>query len=145
MVILDSLLKVMDWCEHHKMPYALTGSLALAMYDIPLDGMPKDIDLIINPDEEQRKVLGVMEKLIGIGKRYPDSDSFDFMVGEVKVNMIVKDFTDAYVFHLPIPKEYGLREVPTTSPWYCIEQKLKLHRPKDIKFRDDLIKIMMSI
>lgn len=145
MVILDSLLKVMDWCEHHKMPYALTGSLALAVYGMPLGDTPKDIDLIISPNVEQGEVLREMEKLIGIGKRYPDSDSFDFMVGEVKVNMIVKDFTDVDIFRLPMPEGYGLREVPTTSPWYCIEQKLKLHRPKDIKFRDDLIRIMMSI
>lgn len=136
---LDTLLKSLD------IDYVITGTLALDILGAPIDYMPNDIDVQVwDLSDSQKAELQRLHDLAGIttNETY-DSMCFSFLINGIKVNIIVVQST------LPtygVPVQFNdLHIINVQEIRYALADKMKLHRPKDIKYRDTILTNILSL
>ncbi len=150
---LNALFKLNDFCNNHKIEYAVTGTCALSILGMPAKSLPDDIDIIVfHPTDAILRALKELENLSVYPKvEYEKSITYTFEVGGVKVNAMI-DPKSSYE-----DMERDLLTIAMTDEVACRRHlisiqkmnkawaaKMALARPKDIAYAVQAINFLTT-
>lgn len=91
-----TLFKLDFFCSSLGIDYIITGTTALYLNGFPMPSKPKDIDILVTNDltPEQIEAIKMQEFISGLEKvNYPNYKVWVFSIDNVKINIIVSDFS----------------------------------------------------
>lgn len=147
----DALFKLNEFCGINKIEYALTGTCALAILGVPSDVIPGDLDIIVyHADDNTIRKFGELDLLAGFGKKeYLDKETFTFVVYGIKVNVMLdnkssyKDMDRELISVTLIDEVRSTRHlISVQTMQYAWAAKMKLNRPKDVKYALNVINLL---
>ena len=145
----DALFKLNEFCGINKIEYALTGTCALAILGVPSDKLPGDLDIkVYHADAGVIKKFEELDLLANFEKKeYPDT--FTFAVNGVKVNAILdnkssyKDMDRELISVTLIDEAHSTHHlISVQTMQYAWAAKMKLNRPKDVKYALNVINLL---
>ena len=145
------LFKLNDFCVANEIEYMITGTVALALLGVPSNFAPQDVDIkVFHLTEEQRNRLSELQFLAGLkNDNYKDDLCYSFLIDGIKINAIV-DNTQDYdtIFNMEVSlslqdeKRAKYHRIGVQKVEYALIDKMKLGRPKDYKYMQNLIHIL---
>lgn len=144
------LFKLNDFCAANKIEYMITGTVALALLGVPSNFVPQDIDIkVFHLTEEQKGKLSELQFLAGLGNDNYKSLCYSFFIDGIKINAIV-DNTQDYDIISDMEVRLSLRDesrakyhnIGVQKVEYALIDKMKLGRPKDYEYMQNLIHIL---
>lgn len=151
MNIKEALFKLDDFCNANKIEYTVTGTVALAMLGVPSN--PNDIDIkVFHLKEEQEAKLKELQFLSGLGNENYEGKCYSFMIGGIKVNVLV-DNTENYdkilsqevILNILDETCAKQRSIGVQLVFPALEDKMKLGRHKDKAYMLNLIANLASL
>ena len=144
-----ALLRVIDFLTKHDIEFEITGTAALYLLGLPSSYTPNDIDIkAYELNEAQKAVLKQLELLSGLeNPRYDDTECYSFIVNGAKVNIIsCKDiFEEESILVEMLFGTHSMRTFNVQRVKYALRDKMKLRRPKDLKYLVDLYKKLSEL
>lgn len=142
------LFKLNAFCCANKIEYIVTGTLALHLLGVPSNFIPHDIDIkVFHLTEEQSSKLTELQFLSGIEiEETYEKNCYSFYIDGVKINAIVCDNRNydeilgtTVCLNLRDEQQAKYHRINVQKVIFAIEDKMKLNRPKDIKYMLNLI------
>ena len=144
-----ALLRVIDFLTKHDVEFEITGTTALSLLGLPSSYTPNDIDIkAYELNKAQKAVLKQLEILSGLeNPQYDDTECYSFIVNSAKVNIISshKDIEETPVLEEMLFGTHGKRTFKVQRIRYALRDKMRLRRPKDLKYLIDLFKNLSEL
>lgn len=149
--ILDALFRFNDICHMRGLEYSVSGTTALYLLGLSTTYPPGDIDIrVYNITEEQLKWLKELDHLSAIiEEQYKNSACYTSIVG-VKLNILLNNkckedfFSENIAVKLIDYKAAKHHTIYVNRVKYALREKMKLGRPKDMRYMLNLIKELTS-
>lgn len=142
------ILALDSFCEAHGIDYVITGTYALKLHGL----LPKfyevgDIDIrICNISPQSRDTPMDLQQLsVPEVCGYADSKCMQFKVASTPVSAILVDEEDpSECVRMRIEYSGKAADLRVHSVSTALREKMKLQRPKDIRFMNDLVRTILS-
>lgn len=150
---MQALFKLNDFCNNHKIEYAITGTCALSILGMPAAHEPDDIDIVVfHPTDAVVGALKELENLSAYPKKeYEDCITYTFEVNGVKVNAMIdpkssyedmgRDLLTVDIIDKVACRHHLICAQRVNKAWTA---KMALARPKDVAYAVQAINFLTT-
>lgn len=150
---MQALFKLNNFCNNHKIEYAVTGTCALSILGAPAAHEPDDIDIIIfHPTDA---IVGALKELenpsVYPKVEYEKSITYTFEVGGVKVNTMIDPKSSYEDMDRDLLTIDMIDKVACRHHLICVQKmykawtaKMALARPKDVAHAVQVINFLTT-